>query len=164
MHVGVFQEPFKTGEEFSDIVMTGLDVDEQQGMGLPGPLVNPVYDFVGDDHPVHLRLARLPLSHHGDEVQGRLHRSGRVGLLPAIHLLLQPLQHLFLGEFPQNPHFFRQRITVIGDDPPVRQDRTGERGRGDHRPAALSGNVGTFAGFVVSPGRALFRVAALSGV
>ena len=132
--------------------MAGLDVDEEDGVRLFGPAIHLIDDFVRHDHPVLAGLARLPLGHHRDQVQGGLDRQRRISLLPLGRFPLQPPQHLVLGVLAQGPHLLGQRVAIVGDDALARQDRTRQRRRGFHRPAAALGKLGVLAGVVFARG------------
>ena len=141
MHIRVFQQPFEARQNRAEIVVTGLDVDEQQGIGFFGPAVDLIHDSVGHDHAVLSRFARFTLGNNGNQMQSRLYRCCRIGFFPARNFSLQAAQHVVLGKFTQGAHAFGEWIAVIGDNALFGQKCAGQRCRDLYGPPFQLGKL-----------------------
>ncbi len=143
--VRIFQYPLEARQKLADIVMSGLNVDEQKSVCLLCPGIDLFDDFIRHDHAVFSCFARCGLRRHRDQVQSGLYLQGRIRRFPEIHFLLQSKQHLFFGGLAQNPHLPAKRVAVEGYDALMRQDGPWQSFRDVYRPPVLSGELGVFA-------------------
>jgi hypothetical protein len=135
MYLGHFEVGFKQGNFFQNGTLTGLDIQENQGIYTGCHSYDGIDLFKWHPKPVFIAFAGVSLCSNRYIMQGWSDHYGRIRCLPLFYFGLQFRKHFICWIFSQNTHFFGIKVSVVGDNPVKRENGPGNRIIQLYRPA-----------------------------